>query len=189
MAELLLFFVFFRIGLFSFGGGYAMLPLIFQQVQQFGIMTPAEFSQLVAISQVTPGPIAVNAATYVGFSYAGFTGAVVATIGVALPSGMLVVIAMHFLEKFQESQLLKGIFAGIRPATVGLIGAAAVFLSESSLVNGPMFSFLLFKNIKEYVNLLPFILFVCTIILTVKFRIGPIRLIIIAGLLGAFVIR
>lgn len=187
-AELLLFFVFFRIGLFSFGGGYAMLPLIFHQVQQFGIMTPEEFSQLVAISQVTPGPIAVNAATYVGFSYAGFTGAFFATVAVALPSGILVIIAMNFLEKFQESRVLHGVFSGIRPATVGLIGAAAVFLSESTLVNGSLFSFSL-EKIKEYVNLLPFLVFICTIILAVKFRVGPIRLIIMAGLLGALVIR
>ena len=74
MGILFLFSVFFRIGVFNFGGGLAMLPLIFQSVQDFGIMTSQEFSDLVAISQITPGPIAVNAATFVGFSYAGNAG-------------------------------------------------------------------------------------------------------------------
>ena len=85
MIYLYLFTMFFRIGLFSFGGGLAMLPLIFQSVQDFGIMTSQEFSDLVALSQVTPGPVAVNAATYVGFNYSGLPGALTATLGVCLP--------------------------------------------------------------------------------------------------------
>ena len=86
MIYVTLFVMFFRIGLFSFGGGLAMLPLIFQSVKDFGMMTASEFSDLVALSQVTPGPIAVNAATYVGFNGAGIPGALAATLGVALPS-------------------------------------------------------------------------------------------------------
>ena len=86
MIYVTLFAMFFRIGLFSFGGGLAMLPLIFQSVKDFGMMTTSEFSDLVALSQVTPGPIAVNAATYVGFNGAGIPGALAATLGVALPS-------------------------------------------------------------------------------------------------------
>ena len=86
MIYITLFVMFFRIGLFSFGGGLAMLPLIFQSVKDFGMMTASEFSDLVALSQVTPGPIAVNAATYVGFNGAGIPGALAATLGVALPS-------------------------------------------------------------------------------------------------------
>ncbi|MBR0600468.1 chromate transporter [Sinanaerobacter chloroacetimidivorans] len=184
-----LFLMFFRIGIFSFGGGYAMLPLIFQGVQEFGIMTSAEFSRLVALSQVTPGPIAVNAATYVGFQYTGFFGAFAATFGVALPSVILVILTMHFMKKFQESKGLEAVLFGIRPATVGLIASAVIFLSENSLFQGPLFSKELIENIKEYVNLLPCILFICTIILAGKFRIGPIKLTILAGLVGAFLIR
>ena len=95
MIYLYLFTVFFRIGIFSFGGGLAMLPLIFQSVQSFGIMSAHEFSNLVALSQVTPGPIAVNAATYVGFNYAGIPGAAVATLGVCVPSFILVLIVLN----------------------------------------------------------------------------------------------
>lgn len=184
-----LFLMFFRIGLFSFGGGYAMLPLIFQGVQDFGIMTAAEFSRLVALSQVTPGPIAVNAATYVGYQYAGVGGAAVATVGVTLPSFVLVLIVMHFLQKFEESKAMNAVLEGIRPATVGLIASAVIFLAENSLFNGTLLSGQILANIKEYINLLPCVIFLGTIVLAVKFKIGPIKLTILAGLVGALIIR
>jgi chromate transporter len=95
-----LFFVFFKLGLFSFGGGYAMLPLIYQEIQKFGMMDPTEFSNLVAISQMTPGPIAVNAATYVGFKAAGVLGSAVATLAVSLPAFVIIILVAHFLQKF-----------------------------------------------------------------------------------------
>lgn len=184
-----LFLMFFQIGLFSFGGGYAMLPLIFQSVQEFGIMTAAEFSRLVAISQVTPGPIAVNAATYVGYQYAGFGGAAVATIGVALPSLILVLIVMHFIKKFEESRSLNAVLCGIRPATVGLIASAVIFLAENSIFNGPILSIRLIENAMDYINVLPCIIFIGTIILAGKFKVGPIKLTLLAGIIGALVIR
>ena len=166
-----------------------MLPLIFQGVQEFGIMSSAEFSRLVALSQVTPGPIAVNAATYVGYQYAGFWGALAATIGVSLPSILLVIITMRFIQKFQESHAMGAFLGGIRPATVGMIFSAVVFLSESSLFNGAILSGKLISNTKEYVNVLPCLFFIVTIILAGKFKVGPIKLTILAGLIGAFVIR
>ena len=184
-----LFLMFFRIGLFSFGGGYAMLPLIFQGVQEFGIMTASDFSRLVALSQVTPGPIAVNAATYVGYQYAGVGGAAVATIGVSLPSFLLVLIVLHFMQRFEESGSLNAVLYGIRPATVGLIASAVVFLAETSIFSGPLLSLQLIENIKEYINLLPCLIFIGTIVLAGKFKIGPIKLTILAGIVGALMIR
>lgn len=189
MAYISLFIMFFRIGLFSFGGGYAMLPLIFQGVQEFGIMTAAEFSRLVAISQVTPGPIAVNAATYVGYQYAGFGGALAATFGVALPSFLLVLTVLHFIRKFEESKSLNAVLHGIRPATVGLIASAVIFLAETSILNGPMLSLQLIENAREYINLLPSVIFIGTIVLAGKFNVGPIKLTLLAGIIGALVIR
>jgi len=177
--------MFARIGIFSFGGGYAMLPLIFQSVQDFGVMSAEEFSNLVALSQVTPGAVAVNAATYVGFNYAGFWGALSATIGVALPSFMLIMIVSKFLEKFRESRIVDGVFLGIRPATVGLIAAGAIFIAETSLVNNPPFSMELINHFTQYVNLLPCGIFVCTIILVGKCKISPIKLLIMMGIVGA----
>lgn len=182
-----LFMMFCRIGLFSFGGGYAMLPLIFQSVQEFGIMTAGEFSRLVALSQVTPGPIAVNAATYVGYQYAGIGGATAATVGVALPSLILILIVMHFIKRFEESKALNAVLCGIRPATVGLIASAVVFLAETSIFNGPVFSLELIENAKEYFNLLPGLIFIGTIIMAGKFNVGPIKLTLLAGVIGALV--
>lgn len=184
-----LFIMFFRIGLFSFGGGYAMLPLIFQGVQDFGIMTAAEFSRLVALSQVTPGPIAINAATYVGYKYAELGGAAVATLGVALPSFLLIIIVMHFIKKFEESRSLNAVLGGIRPATVGLIASAVIFLTETSIFNGPLLSGQIIENPVDYINLLPLVIFLGTIVLAGKFNVGPIKLTILAGVIGALVIR
>lgn len=186
MAFFNLFLMFFRIGLFSFGGGYAMLPLIFQSVQNFGFMSAQEFSRLVALSQVTPGPVAVNAATYVGFNYAAFPGAVFATLGVAMPSFLLVILAMNFMRKFKDSQSLNSIFSGIRPATVGLIASAVIFIAETSIFKGPLTSMDFIKNISNYINILPCAVFIGTIILAGKFKMGPIKITILAGIVGAF---
>lgn len=180
-----LFTIFFRIGLFSFGGGLAMLPLIFQSVQDFGIMTAQEFSNLVALSQVTPGPIAVNAATYVGFTYAGLAGAAMATLGVCLPSFLLMLIVMKFMEQFKESRGLSGTFAGIRPVTVGLIGAAAIFVAETSLVNGNVFSLNWLEHPGSYINVIPCVICAVTLVLAGRFKISPIKITILMAVVGA----
>lgn len=185
MMHLYLFTMFFRIGFFSFGGGLAMLPLIFQSVQDFGVMNAQEFSNLVALSQVTPGPIAVNAATYVGLNYAGVLGAVTATLGVCLPSFLLMLIVMKFIDKFKESKGLEGAFLGIRPVTVGLIGAAAIFVAETVLVNGDLFSIKLFQEPDTYINVVPCLIFLVTLVLAGKFKIGPIKITILMAIIGA----
>ena len=181
MMYLNIFAMFFRIGLFSFGGGLAMLPLIFQSVQDFGIMSSREFSDLVALSQVTPGPVAVNAATYVGFNYSGIPGALV----VCLPSFVIMLIVMNFIDRFNDSKGVQGAFVGIRPVTVGLIAAAAVFVSETVLVNGPLISKELFTGGLDYFNLIPLAIFAASIVLVGVFKMRPIRVMIIMGIAGA----
>lgn len=185
MIYVYIFSMFFRIGLFSFGGGLAMLPLIFQSVQDFGLMTAQEFSDLVALSQVTPGPIAVNAATFVGFNYSGLTGALTATLGVCLPSFIIMMLVTRFMEKFKESATLQGAFTGIRPVTVGLIAAAVIFVSETVLVKGSIISANLFTRGLNYFNLIPIGLFAVTLILVGVFKIKPIKIMIIMGIVGA----
>ena len=180
-----LFTMFFRIGLFGFGGGLAMLPLIFQSVQEFGIMTAEEFSNLVALSQVTPGPMAVNAATYVGFNYAGLPGALVATLGVCLPAFVLMMIVYHFVKKFNDSRVVQGIMSGIRPVTVALIGSAVIFVSETVLVKGPVITGKLLEAGLGYFELVPVCIFIVTIVLVAKFKIKPIRIMILMGIVGA----
>ena len=170
MIYLKLFLVFAKIGLFGFGGGMAMLPMIYQGAETFGLMSADEFSNLVAISQVTPGPIAVNAATYVGFNCAGYAGAFAATLGVALPSFVLVTITYHFIKKFRESSRIEGAFTGIRPVTTGLIAAAVVFMGESVVAAD---------------SIVPYVILAASVILMGKFKMNPIAIIIVSGVAGA----
>lgn len=129
-----LFWAYLQIGLFGFGGGYAMLSLIHAQVVvQHGWLTAGEFSDIVAISQMTPGPIAINSATYVGYTVAGggawgVLGAVVATVAVCLPSFILMVLAAKFIAHLLRNRFVAGAMVGLRPVVVGMIAAAALLL-------------------------------------------------------------
>ena len=125
---------FFKIGLFSFGGGYAMVPMMQGEIAAHGWLPAREFADIVAISQMTPGPIAVNAATYIGYRVAGIWGSAAATLGVSLPSFILVILVTHFLQKFKESLTVSSVLAGIRPATLGLVSAAVIFFSRMSFL-------------------------------------------------------
>lgn len=143
MNYLALFWSFFQIGLFSFGGGMAAIPLISQQIVTIhGWLTMEEFADLVTISQMTPGPIAVNASTFVGLRIGGFFGAVVATAGCILPSCILVSLFAYLYNKYRNLRYIQGVLGGLRPAIVALIATAGVSLlqlaaSGSSGVNYP----------------------------------------------------
>lgn len=180
-------FIFFKVGLFGFGGGYAILPMIFQEIQKFGMMSAAEFSNLVALSQMTPGPIAINASTYVGFKAAGLAGAIVATIAVIIPSLIIVHIVIAFLNKFRSSPVVMAVLNGIRPATVGLIASAVVFFSQTSIVKEGFLNSQMLKKPLNYISIPAVFIFVLTIVLTKKFKIGPITMTVLAALIGAFI--
>lgn len=137
MIYLELFGVFFKIGLFGFGGGYAMIPLLEGEISTHAWLPVREFADIVAISQMTPGPIMVNAATYIGYRVAGIFGSAVATFGVSLPSLVLVMLVAHSIRVFKESVGVQGILYGIRPGTVGLIAAAVVFFARVSIIPQP----------------------------------------------------
>lgn len=186
MTYINLYLVFFVIGLFGFGGGYAILPLIFQYVQEFGYMSAGEFSNLVALSQITPGPVAVNAATYVGFNTAGIPGAVAATLGITTPSFVLVLVVIRFMEAYQHSRGLNSVLEGIRPATAGLILSAAILIAQTAIVDASLISEVFWKNPAANFNLLPFLIFLGTILLIGKFRMNPILITIVMGTIGAF---
>jgi chromate transporter len=128
-----LFGAFFKIGLFTLGGGYAMLALIRQEIIRYGWITPAEFVDIVGIAEMTPGPIAVNAATFVGYRSAGIAGALVATSAVVLPSLFSVILVSRAWERYKSSKTVQDMFGGIRPVVVGLVGAAAVMVGGSTL--------------------------------------------------------
>ena len=122
MTILKLFLTFLKIGAFSFGGGYAMLPLIEKEIiEVHQWLTTKEFIDILAVVEMTPGPIAINSATFLGYKVAGFWGSVAATIGVVLPSIIIILIIAHFLSKFKDSPYVEWAFRGIRPVVLGLI--------------------------------------------------------------------
>ena len=124
MIFLELFWTFLKIGAFTFGGGYAMLPLIQSEVARHGWMTNAQLVDFVAVSESTPGPFAVNISTYVGMVTGGPLGAVCATLGVVLPSFLIILLVARCFVRFQSSRVVQGCLSGLRPAVVGLIAAA-----------------------------------------------------------------
>lgn len=131
-----LFLTYLKIGLFGFGGGYAMLSLIQHEAvevvhwgEESPWISPTEFTDIVAISQMTPGPIGINSATYIGYTVTGnIWGSLIATFAVCLPSFLLVLMVSRFILKHKDHPIIKSIFAGLRPVVVGLIGAAALLL-------------------------------------------------------------
>ena len=147
MIFLKLFIVFFQIGIFGFGGGYSMISLIQGQVvRQYHWMTMQEFTDVVAISQMTPGPIGINAATYCGYTAvhnANMSGAMavlgsaVATFALVLPSLILMILISKMLYKYMNTTAVQSIFIGLRPAIVGLVGAAALLLMNQENFSSP----------------------------------------------------
>lgn len=133
MIYLQLFLSFLQIGLFSFGGGYAAMPLIQGQVVTLhGWLSMSEFTDLITISQMTPGPIAVNSATFVGMKIAGIPGAMVATAGCILPSCILVTILARLYLKYRNLDLLQGVLKSLRPAVVAMIASAGILILKNA---------------------------------------------------------
>lgn len=131
MIFLELFWTFFRIGLFTFGGGYAMLPLIQQEVQAHGWMSIEDLVNFVAVSESTPGPFAVNVSTYVGSEMGGVLGAFCSTLGVVLPSFVIILVVARCYERFRTSRVVTGLMRGLKPAVIGLIGSAIVSVGQT----------------------------------------------------------
>jgi len=182
-----LFFTFLKIGLFSFGGGYAMIPMIESEIEGNGWLSSAEFIDIIAISEMTPGPIAVNSATFVGHKAAGFLGGFIATIGVAIPSLVLILIISKYFYRFQNHPLNSAIFYGIRPVIVGLIVTAAIFVSETAIFRDSLSMDLIrkvFRQPREVLNIEGILIFVISLIALKKFKLHPILAIVLSGVMG-----
>lgn len=171
MIYLQLFWVYLKIGLFGFGGGYAMLSLIQAEVvEHYGWISTQEFTDIVAISQMTPGPIGINSATYIGYTATGTVwGAIIATFAVSFPSFVLVLLISYFFAKFKNNRFVEAAFLGLRPATVGLIAAAALLLMNSD----------------NFIDYKSFLIFGASFLLVWKFKVNPILMIVLAGAAGA----
>lgn len=183
---LLLFYTFFKIGLFGFGGGYAMLSMIQGEVvTKYQWLTTSQFTDIVAISQMTPGPIGINSATYVGYSAvvnAGFPpamgvlGSAMATFAVVLPSFILMFTITKILIKYRETDLVDTMFSLLRPTVVGLIAAAALILMTPENFSTP--------SINPWQFYISVFLFVAAFVGTQFFKINPIKMIIVCATAG-----
>ncbi|MEW6171061.1 MAG: chromate transporter [Candidatus Omnitrophota bacterium] len=133
---LTLFWTFFKVGFFTFGGGYAMIPIIEREiVEKHQWLTLAQFTDLIAISEMTPGPISVNAATFVGYKLAKFFGSLAATLGLILPSFLVILVIASIFVHFQENLIVQAVFKGLRPAVFALIVVAAFSIGRACVVD------------------------------------------------------
>lgn len=173
-----LFYTFFFIGLLTFGGGYAMLPLIQEQVLANNWGTEQELINFIAVSESTPGPFAINMATHVGMTQGGILGAVTATLGVVLPSFIIIIIVAKFYEKFKTNRIVSGCMTGLKPAVIGLIGAAVISMGKTVFLTGEPSA--LFTGPAFYLSL--GIMLVSTVCALKK--VHPIILILLSAALG-----
>lgn len=186
MIFLSLFLTFLQIGLFGFGGGYGMLSLIQSEtVVRHAWLTSAEFTNIVAISQMTPGPIGINSATYCGYTAVrnagygdlmGVLGSATATLALVLPSFIIMVLVCRMFMKYIHSQTVQSVLSGLRPAVVGLIGAAALLLMNAENFSSPL------QNPWQFG--VSIALFVATYVGTQTLKINPIRMIAWAAFAG-----
>ena len=178
MIYLQLFLSFLQIGLFSFGGGYAAMPLIQGQVVTLhGWLTMSEFTDLITISQMTPGPIAVNSATFVGLKIAGIPGAIVATVGCILPSCIIVTILAKLYLKYRTMDLLQGVLQSLRPAVVAMIASAGILILKNA-----------FWGSGETISLTGtewsmVVIFGISVLLLRKTKLNPVWVMVLAGVL------
>ena len=188
MLYLELFLTFFQIGLFGFGGGYAMLSMIQGEVvTRYGWISASEFTDIVAISQMTPGPIGINSATFVGYTAAinaGYSetwailGSAMATFAVILPSFILMIAISRFFLKYQKHPMVEAVFRGLRPAVVGLLAAAALVLMTKENFGNYQ------TDIYQFV--VSIVIFLITFIGTRRYKVSPILMILLCGAAGYF---
>ena len=181
-----LFFTFFKIGLFTFGGGYAMIPLISEEISEFNIDTYT-FSDFIAISESTPGPFAINMATFVGYSNNGVLGAIIATIGVILPSFIIMLLIAMFINKIKNTNFFKNFIKFSTPIILGLILSSTIKIGSLNLFNISDFKNLTNDFNLNLVTLVTFVILIFTSIiyyLIKKKRISPFKIIALSFVIG-----
>jgi len=171
-----LFLTFFKIGAFTFGGGYAMLPMVEQEVMAHNWMTMNELINFIAVSESTPGSFAVNVSTYIGTVTGGLAGAIAATLGVVTPSFLIILIVAKSYEAFRKSRAVQGVMSGLRPTVVGLIGTALISVGKT----------VFFPDNTIHWNkfILSIAIFALSVYLIRKKKISPIPVILLGALIG-----
>ncbi len=177
MIYIQLFLSFLQVGALSFGGGYAAMPLIQEQVVNLhGWLTMTEFTNLITIAEMTPGPIAINAATFVGTQIAGVLGAVIATLGCILPSCIVVTLLAYVYMKYRNMSLLQGTLASLRPAVVAMIAKAGITILISAFFLDGTVTF-----IRQNICVSMILFFGIALILLRKFKVNPILAMVLCG--------
>ena len=187
MIFLELFWTFFKIGAFTFGGGYAMLPLVQEAVLNHGWLEEKQIADFIAVSESTPGPFAINISTYVGSQMGGayygtwgtLFGAFVSTLGVVLPSFIIILIVAKFFEKFKESKTVSGCMSGLKPAVIGLISSAVISLGTTAFFASGI-SLSVFTTAAFYVSA---VIFAVMMVAALK-KVNPIFIIMGSAVLG-----
>lgn len=180
MIYIKLFLSFLQVGLFSIGGGYAALPLIQTQVVDTNAwLTMSEFTDLITIAEMTPGPIAINSATFVGIRIAGFGGAVVATLGCITPSCFIVSLLAYIYYRYKNISVLQSVLASLRPAVVALIAGAGLSILNLVVFNGNSLTL-------ENIDWIGTISFAAAFIVLRKFKLNPILVMSLCGVAGLF---
>ena len=182
MIFLKLYLVFFKIGLFAIGGGLATLPFLQELVKQYGWITSQDLLDMIAISESTPGPIGINSATFVGYKTAGLLGGIIATLGLVTPSVIIIMIIAHYFMKFSEQPVVRSAFYGLRPAVIGLIGAAGFEVAKIALFN--IDSYIHTGQLLTLFNGKAILLFGITYFLLYKYKKHPIVYLVGAAMIG-----
>lgn len=177
-----MFIEFFKTGLFAVGGGLATLPFLYDIADKYDWFSREVISDMIAISESTPGPIGVNMATYTGFTSFGVKGALLSTFGLVLPSIIVIIIVANFLNRFKENKLVQASFYGLRPAVTALIAIAGVEVFKESILNIEMFNQT--HNILSLFNLSACILFIILLFINTKWKPHPLFIIIAAAVIG-----
>lgn len=180
MMILTLFLTFFKIGLFTLGGGYAMIPLIQADVVGNGWMTLEQFIDFIAVAESTPGPFAINTATFVGSQMGGILGAAAATLGVVLPSFLIILFIAKWFMSFQQNFYVRSALTGLRPVILGLIASAAFTIAAANIFPDLSSVWAAFTHF----NWRGVLIFGIILLLNFKWKLHPIWLIAIAGVLG-----
>lgn len=182
MIYITLFLEFFKIGLFAIGGGLAAIPFIQDLSKSYGWITQEQILDMIAVSESTPGPIGVNAATFAGNTTAGIFGGIIATIGVIAPSIIIILIIAHYFAKFSETKIVKSAFSGIRPAVTGLIATVGFEVARTTLLD--MEKYKTTDNLLSILDIKSIILFGVIIYLLNKYKKHPILYLVAAAFIG-----
>lgn len=175
---------FFQIGLFSIGGGYAIIPLIQEQVvEKYAWVSQQVFTDIITISQMTPGPLAVNTSTFVGMQIAGILGAILATFGCVIFGISISILLYRFFQKYKKSEYVFEVLNGLKAASLGLIVSAATTILLVTFTGSSTL------NMKTNLDWIAVFVFICSYIILRKFKTNPIILMVITGILGIIAYR